>query len=169
VPLDGGQLYRSIVPLQSGEIGDDLTHFLVSSEQAPAAVGVGVWVEPDGTVGAAGGWLVQALPGADPDVLDRLADRIERLPSPTALIREGADAEGILAAVLGDVAQPALDARDVRFRCRCSPERVRGAILAMGQAEIADVLANEKRVDATCEFCGMRWAVDEAALRALLG
>jgi molecular chaperone Hsp33 len=158
-----------VVPLVSGEIGDDLASYLVASEQAPAALGVGVWVERDGAVGAAGGYLVQALPGADPEALEALAARIEAAPSPSTMVREGVDAAGMLDVLLGDVAQPPLDVRPVRFRCRCSATRVRTAVLAMGQEEIADVLARERRVEATCEFCGTAWVVDEAELRQLLG
>lgn len=168
VPLEGGQLYRSVVPLVSGEIGDDLASYLVASEQAPAALGVGVWVDREGTVGAAGGYLVQALPGADPEALETLAARIEAAPSPSAMVRDGVDAAGMIGLLLGDVAQPPLDVRPVRFQCRCSPARVRTAVLAMGAEEIAAALARERCVRATCEFCATDWVVDEAELRQLL-
>jgi molecular chaperone Hsp33 len=168
VPLDGGSLYRSVVPLESGEIGQDLARYLLESEQTLSALGVGVWVESDGRVGASGGFLVQALPGADPAVLDRVADRVERLPPPSDMVREGLDARGIVERLLGDLAGPMLEERPVRYRCRCSRERVLAAIMAMGRGEIERVLADDRRAEVLCEFCGARYDVGEDELRRLL-
>lgn len=168
VPLVGGTPYRGIVPLVSGEVGADVAHYLLESEQVPSAVGVGVFVLPDGSVGAAGGYLIQALPGAEPALIDGLAARVEHAPSPSALVREGLDAEGILARMLEGVETRVIERRDVAFRCRCSRERVSGAILAVGRAEIEDMIATDGRAEVVCEFCGERYLVDEGALRALL-
>lgn len=168
VPLAGGALYRSVVPIESGEIGQDLARYLLESEQTLSALGVGVWVEADGRVGAAGGWLVQALPEATPETLGALADRVERLATPSDLLRAGLDAGGVLERLLGDAAAPVLDARAVRFRCRCSHQRVLGAMLAMGRVELGDVLAGERRAEVVCEFCAQRYVVGEDELRGLL-
>ena len=168
VPLAGvGRLYRSVVPLASGEIGGDLAEYLQSSEQTPAAVGVGVYVDGDGRVVAAGGYLVQGLPGATQDALDAVADRVERAATPSQLVRDGLGPVDILHAVAGEDVS-LLEEREVQFRCRCSRERVDAAILAMGRAEIAAVLESERRAEATCEFCGTRYVVGENELRGLL-
>ncbi len=167
VPIAGGQLYRSVVPLASGEIGADLAEYLRSSEQTPAAVGVGVYVDGDGRVVAAGGYLVQGLPGVTQEALDDVADRVDRAAAPSQLVRDGLGPVGILHAVAGE-GVALLEEREVRFRCRCSRERVDTAILAMGRAEIEDVLASERRAEATCEFCSARYVVEEEELRALL-
>ena len=167
VPIAGGQLYRSVVPLASGEIGADLAEYLLSSEQTPAAVGVGVYVDGDGRVVAAGGYLVQGLPGATQETLDAVANRVERAATPSQLVRDGLGPVDILHAVAGE-GVALLEERDVRFRCRCSRERVEVAILAMGRSEIEAVLASERRAEATCEFCSARYVVGEEELRALL-
>lgn len=167
VPLAGGALYRSVVPLESGEIGADLAGYLLASEQTQAAVGVGVFVDSDGHVVAAGGYLVQALPGAAADALDAVAARVERAATPTTLVREGLGPVEMLRVLVGDDLS-VLEERAVRFRCRCSRERVGTAVLAMGRAEIESVLASERRADVTCEFCGARYALQEDDLRALL-
>ena len=167
VPIAAGTLYRSVVPLESGEIGADLAGYLLKSEQAPAAVGVGVFVGVDGQVVAAGGYLVQALPGASERALDTIAGRVEHLASPSELVREGLSASDILRRIVGeDLAL--LEEHDVRFRCRCSRERVAIAILAMGRREIESVLADDRRAEVTCEFCTQRYVLEEDELRGLL-
>ena len=167
VPIAGGALYRSVVPLESGEIGADLAGYLLASEQTRAAVGVGVFVDTDGRVAAAGGYLVQALPGATPETLDAVAARVERVATPSQLVRDGLGPADMLRAVIGDRVS-VLEERDVRFRCRCSRERVAVAILAMGRAEIEAVLADDRRAEVTCEFCGARYVLEEDELRGLL-
>ena len=167
VPRAAGTLYRSVVPLESGEIGADLAGYLLKSEQAPAAVGVGVFVGVDGQVVAAGGYLVQALPGASERALDTIAGRVEHLASPSELVREGLSASDILRRIVGeDLAL--LEEHDARFRCRCSRERVAIAILAMGRREIESVLADDRRAEVTCEFCTQRYVLEEDELRGLL-
>ena len=167
VPIAAGTLYRSVVPLESGEIGADLAGYLLKSEQAPAAVGVGVFVGVDGQVVAAGGYLVQALPGASERALDTIAGRVEHLASPSELVREGLSASDILRRIVGeDLAL--LEEHDARFRCRCSRERVAIAILAMGRREIESVLADDRRAEVTCEFCTQRYVLEEDELRGLL-
>ena len=168
VALAGGQPYRSIVQLQSGEIGIDVAHYLLESEQVPSAVGLGVFVESDGRVGAAGGFLLQAMPDAPPGLIDRLATRVETSRSPTTMIRSGLDPRGMLAELLDDLPWQVLEERSVQYRCRCSHDRVVTAILAMGRPTIEHVLANERHAEVTCDFCATRYVVEEAELRDLL-
>jgi molecular chaperone Hsp33 len=168
VPLAGGSLYRSIVPLISGEIGTDVASYLLDSEQCPSAVGVGVFVEPDGHVGAAGGYLLQAMPGAPAEAIARLEQNVEAAPSPTELVRGGCDAGAVLAHLLGGLSMRLLEDRPVRFRCRCSRERINVAMVAMGRAELAELLGTDRRAEVVCEFCATRYHVEEPELRALL-
>jgi molecular chaperone Hsp33 len=168
VPLDGGSLYRSIVPLVSGEIGIDVASYLTQSAQIPSAVGVGVLVGPDGVVMAAGGYLLQAMPGADETALDRLATHVERAPSPSELVRSGQGPVDMLRTLFADVPIRVLEEYPVRFECRCSPERVRRAIVAMGRDEIGALLAEGRPAEAVCEFCSTAYTVDEPELQELL-
>lgn len=168
VPIAGGSIYRSLVPLVSGEIGADVASYLATSEQTPSAVGVGVFVAGTGDVRAAGGYLLQGMPGADPEILGRLASRVERAPAPSDLVRSGLDAAGMLGALLADLPGRVLDEQPVRFECRCDPARVRAAIVAMGRAEIAALLAEGRPAEAMCEFCNTAYMVSEVELRALL-
>jgi molecular chaperone Hsp33 len=161
-------MYRSIVPLVSGEIGVDVASYLTQSAQIPSAVGVGVLVGVDGAVMAAGGYLVQGLPGADPELLDRLATRVEQAPPPSDLVRNGHGPVDMLRVLLDDVPVRVLEERPVRFACRCSPARVRAAIVAMGADEIRALLAAEESAEAVCEFCSTPYTVGRDELRELL-
>jgi molecular chaperone Hsp33 len=136
--------------------------------QIPSAVGVGVLVDRDGAVRAAGGYLLQGMPGADPDVLDGLAARVEQAPRPSDLVRSGHGPVEMLALLLDDLPARVLEERAVSFRCRCTSARVRAAIVAMGREEIAALVAEGEPAEAVCEFCNTTYAVDPDELRALL-
>lgn len=168
VPLEGGSMYRSIVPLVSGEIGVDVASYLSQSAQIPSAVAVGVLVGREGGVTAAGGYLLQGMPGADPDVLDQLAARVEQAPPPSDLVRAGHGPVDMLAMLFDDLPARVLEEHDVGFRCRCTSARVRAAIVAMGRDEIAALVAEGEPAEAVCEFCGTAYSVVADELRTLL-
>jgi molecular chaperone Hsp33 len=168
VPLDRGSLYRSIVPLVSGEIGIDVATYLTQSAQVPSAVAVGVLVGPDESVLAAGGYLLQGMPGAAPELLDGLQARVEGQPPPSELVRAGHGPVDILTRLLGDMPARVLDEREPRFQCRCTPTRVRSAIIAMGRDEIAALRAEGQAAEVVCEFCNTTYTVSEEELAELL-
>jgi molecular chaperone Hsp33 len=167
VPPRGGVPYRSVLPLVSGEIGEDVARFLAESDQTPSVVGVGVFVEPDGRVRAAGGYLIQAMPGAEAATLERVERNVRAARPPTELVRDAGAPSEITTALFAGLGSELLDVRPVTFVCRCSRDRVEAAIVALGRAELDDVLATERRVEAVCEFCAARYVVDEPELRAL--
>lgn len=168
VPLAGGELYRSVVPLVSGEVGEDIAHYLATSEQVPSVVGLGVFIDRDGAVAGAGGYLLQTLPGASDRTVDALAASVEAAPTPSTMVRDGLDPAAIAELLLGELGTTVLQRQPVRFHCRCSRERAGGAILAMGRDEIEDILVAAGSVEAVCEFCGERYRVEEDEVRALL-
>jgi len=168
VPLVDGVPYRSIVPLTTGEIGSDVASYLARSEQIPSAVGVGVYVEADGRVAAAGGYLLQAMAGADQSAIDRLEANVAAAPAPSDLVRQGLGAAEMLTHLLAGLPTQVLEEHPARFRCRCSRERAVGATLAMGRAELLDVLDRERRAELVCEFCGARYVLEEDELRELV-
>lgn len=168
VPLDGEQIYRSVVPLTTGEIGGDVANYLARSEQVPSVVGLGVFVDTEGRAVAAGGYLLQAMPGATDDTARTLEACVRAAPSPSALVREHADPQGMLAALLEPLAPEALGGHDVRFQCRCDSDRARRAVLAMGRVEVERALAEDGGIEAVCEFCNAAYRLDADAVRALL-
>jgi molecular chaperone Hsp33 len=159
--------YRSIMELVSGEIGQDIAHYLVTSEQIPSAVGLGVFVNRDGDVGAAGGFLVQVMSGGDVDLVRRIEANVARLPPVTTLVRAGAGAGDVLAAVLDGLDVRTVAEQPVAFECPCSRERVFGALILLGRAEIEDMMVRDGRAEVTCEFCAERYSVTGGELAVL--
>ncbi len=159
--------YSGIVPLVSGEIAEDVARYLAESEQVPSAMALGVFVGSDATVHAAGGFLVQALPGARPDALDTLERALRDLPPASSMVRGGLDARGILERVAGDLPTgPIVESRP-RFHCACDLDRVLRAVALLGREETRQIARDRETVDVRCEFCGDSYALDPDAVGAL--
>ena len=151
-----GYPYSSTVELVSGEIGDDIANYLVNSEQTPSALLLGVFVGADG-VTAAGGLLLQVLPKAarDESLVALLESRIGHLTGFTPLLRAGKSLNDIMEELLGDLDLNILpETQMVRFHCRCSFDRVLGALKLLGVAELQDMIEKDGGAEATCDFCG---------------
>lgn len=146
--------YRGTVELKSGEIGEDLAFYLARSEQVPSAVGLGVFVLPDGSVEAAGGYLIQLLPGLDDTEVAEIEREVASLPHPTKMIREGASPEDVLGKVFGDEFD-VLDRYPVRFGCPCSRERFERALITLGADELTRIIEEEENdvTELVCHFC----------------
>ncbi len=165
-----GYPYSSTVELVSGEIGDDLTHYLATSEQTPSALMVGVFMDETGVI-AAGGLLIQVLPKAarDEALVELLESRLANLTGFTTLLRSGKSLHDIFEQLLGDRGLEILpEAQLVRFHCGCSHEKVLGALKLFGQAELQDMIEQDKGAEATCDFCGMKYQASETELMQLL-
>lgn len=159
--------YRSVVQLAASEIGEDLAHYFVESEQIPSAVGVGVFLDANG-VGAAGGFLVQSLPGADPALVDRVIDHIRRLPPVTEQLREGRRPEKMIAAIFGDIPYRILEQAPLRFECHCGRQRFEEALVALGREEVAALAERAEETVLTCEFCKERYVFTPKEMGDLL-
>jgi len=160
--------YRGMVQLLSGEIAEDLALYLTESEQTPSAVGLGVFVEPDNRVSAAGGFLIQTLPPGNEEVVERLMEQINRLPSITQLLREGKSPEDILATLFADIPYLTLEKRALAFQCTCSREKIERALVSLGRKELAEMSAQEEGTEVTCEFCRQVWQLTRQDLERLL-
>lgn len=168
--LGAGQPYTSEVELISGEIGEDLAYYFVQSEQIPTAVGIGVFVRADGSVEAAGGYIVQLLPGLGDAEIDEIERTIRALPHPTSMLRDGDTPELMLARIFSDDVT-VLDRTDVRFHCPCSRDRAERALIALGPTELRDIAQDAVRdgaTEMTCEFCGAEYRFTPPDLEALL-
>ena len=151
-----GYPYSSTVELVSGEIGDDLTHYLVASEQTPSALVLGVFVEASG-VTAAGGLLIQVMPKAASDeaLVELLESRLSSLSGFTPLLQEGKTLPDIFELLLGDLGLELLpEVQLVRFHCRCSFDRALGALKLFDTAELQDMIDRDNGAEAICDFCG---------------
>ncbi|MGB7414011.1 MAG: Hsp33 family molecular chaperone HslO [Thermosynechococcaceae cyanobacterium] len=154
--LGHGYPYSSTVEIVSGEIGEDIAHYLVTSEQTPSALVLGVFVDAHG-VSAAGGLLIQVLPKAarDEALVTALESRISKLQGFTPLLQAGKTLPEMLEDLLGDMGLNILPQRQlVRFQCKCSMDRMLGAIRMLGKSELKDMIAEDDGAEATCDFCG---------------
>lgn len=165
-----GYPYSSTVELVSGEIGDDLTHYLLTSEQTPSALVLGVFVDAGG-VQAAGGLLLQVMPKAasDEELVQTLESRIAHLSGFTPLLRAGKTLPLIFEELLGDMGLKILPERQiVRFHCACSFNRVLGALKMFGVEELSDMIEKDHGAKATCEFCGEIYQASSEDLSGLI-
>jgi molecular chaperone Hsp33 len=159
--------YSGIVPIQSGEIASDLAHYLAESEQKPSAVALGEFQDASGEVETAGGYLVQALPGADDETVARVDTVVRGLPPVSELLREGLDAGELAELVLAGVgARPAIVSVP-RFHCACNRDRVLHAMVFLGADEIREIRRTGEAVETHCRFCGERYVLESDELGAL--
>lgn len=165
-----GYPYSSTVELVSGEIGDDVANYLVTSEQTPSALLVGVFVSSEG-VSASGGVLLQVLPKAarDESLVALLDSRVSQLSGFTPLLRAGKTLTEIMDQLVGDLGLSILpEAQMVRFDCRCSFNRVLGALKMLGEAELQDMIEKDEGAEATCQFCGEVYKATKEELTQLV-
>ena len=165
-----GYPYASTVELVSGEIGDDVTHYLMTSEQTPSALVLGVFVGAEG-VTAAGGLMLQVLPKAaqDETLIQTLESRVAALSGFTPLLQAGLTIAEIFEQLLGDMDLVILpETQLLRFDCGCSFERVLGALKMLGEAELQDMIEKDDGAEATCHFCGKVYQASSDDLAKLI-
>jgi molecular chaperone Hsp33 len=141
------------VPIVSGELGEDFTYYLVTSEQVPSSVGVGVLVNPDNTILASGGFIIQLLPGTDDETITKIEERLGQIEPISKLIQRGLTPEEILEEVLGHGNVNILEKHPVAFKCQCSKERIENAIISLGVEEIQAMIDEDGQAEAQCHFC----------------
>ena len=161
-----GQPYSGIVPLASGEIGDDVAAYFANSEQIPSIVALGVLAGPSG-IRAAGGVIAQVMPGADDATVTALERAVAAMPPVTTQIVGGADATGLLRAVAGSLDLKVFDTFDVAFDCLCTREKVEAALLGLGKDELAKIAREQPETEAQCDFCARRYLLTADDVRAL--
>ena len=160
--------YVGTIPLVSGEIAEDITAYFAESEQIPTACALGVLVDRDLSVAAAGGYLIQLLPGADDKVIDSIEAGIARAGQVTTQLSQGVSAEDLLKLVLADFELELLEKVPVEYRCYCSRERMRSALASMGREELSNLIAEQGRAEMTCQFCDAVHVFEKDELEDLL-
>lgn len=160
--------YIGRVPLQSGEIGDDLAYYFAISEQQPSAVGVGVLVDVDNSVLAAGGYIVQPLTGAPDEVVAKLEDNIRKAPRPSDLITTLRDPAALLGVLLAGMEMQVLERITPRFFCGCTRAKSRQALRALGEADVRAMIAEGEPAQVSCDFCAKQYAFSLGELEKLL-
>lgn len=161
--------YVGSIQLVSGEIADDISAYYVESEQVPTACALGVLVDVDQSVQAAGGYLIQLLPGADEDLISKLEQNIMKVGHATGILKEDQSAETLLLAVLEGFEPQILETHPMEYRCYCSRERVTGALISMGREELTSLLEEQGKAHLTCQFCDKEYNFTREELQELLG
>jgi molecular chaperone Hsp33 len=162
-----GQPYGGVVPLVSGEIGDDIAGYLANSEQIPSVVALGVLANPSGIV-AAGGLIAQVLPGADETTIALLEARAQAFVPITQQIDAGASPEDLARSLAGEVELRWRGEQSLVFACRCTRERVELALLGLGRDELAKMAREEPDTEAVCEFCKKRYVLSSDDVERLV-
>jgi len=162
------ELAEGVVPLETGDVDTDLMAYFEQSEQIPTAVSIGLALNEDGTIAAAGGLLIQALPPHDDAIVSQLSNRIQELPPIEELLLSGKTPEDVLALLFEGIAYEVLEKRPLRFQCSCSRERSEKALMMLGREAVAQLLADEGKAVIDCHFCHERYVFDAVELELIL-
>ncbi|GAB2718823.1 Hsp33 family molecular chaperone HslO [Paenibacillus thermoaerophilus] len=158
--------YGGSVPIISGELGEDFTYYFAQSEQTPSAVALGVLINPDHSVRAAGGFILQLLPGVPEEEIDLLERQLSVLPPVSKIMESGVELEDFLEGLLGKV--QVSERQPVEFRCNCSLERVERTLISMGPKEIERLLREDGCAEVVCHFCNEAYQFGPDELKSLL-
>lgn len=159
--------YNGQTALQTSEIAEDLTYYFATSEQVPSAVGLGVLMEKNNTVKQAGGFIIQLMPFAGDEVIDKLEKRIGELSSVTQLLEDGYTPEMILTQLLGDMELEIQDTLPTRFACSCSVERVEKSLISIGRKELQNMIEEGEEIEVKCHFCNRAYHFSVEHLKKL--
>lgn len=160
--------YVGQIPIVSGEIGDDFTVYFANSEQTPSTVGLGVLIQPDGHVSAAGGFIVQVMPSALDETIDILEQNLIYLKSITDMVSEGYEAEDIVRAVLKGIEYEVFEKKEIGYVCNCSKERIERALISLGEKELKEIIEEDQQAELACHFCNKKYHFNKKDLEDLL-
>lgn len=155
-------------PIVSGEIAEDLTYYFAVSEQVPSSVGLGVLVDTDNSILAAGGFIVQLMPNTDEEIIAKLEQQLSSIEPVSTMIQRGLSPEEILEEVLGKGNVQILDKMPVKFECNCSKERFAEGILGLGEGEIRAMIEEQGMAEAQCHFCLETYHYSKEELESLI-
>ena len=160
--------YAGKIELVTGEIAEDLTYYFAQSEQTPSAIGLGVLVETDTSIRRAGGFIIQLLPDATDEMIDKLEKKLATIPYVSDLLDMGQTPEGILEMILGDFDLKIMGTIPTAFYCNCTRERVEKALISIGKEELEKIIREDKKANLHCHFCSKEYDFNEEQLVALL-
>lgn len=160
--------FTGSVELVSGEIAEDIAYYLSTSEQTPSAVSLGVLVETDNSVVAAGGLMLQLLPNTSEEVLEKLEQNLAQLPHISTLITNGETPEDIIYRVTQGTAIKILEKTPASFKCQCSRSRLEELLIGIGKEEVTSMLEEQGEAEVNCHFCAEKYLFDKNDLQAIL-
>ena len=158
--------YIGLANLVSGEIGEDFAHYLALSEQILSVVALGVLIEKDLSIKAAGGFIIQLMPGATEEDVSYIETRIKNIPSVTGMLNDGMTPEDILRDIFEDI--NVMETRECRFKCSCSREKMERNLMALGKDEISAMIEEQDSAELICHFCNERYMFSKEEFTGLL-
>ena len=160
--------YVGSAQLVSGEIADDVTAYFAQSEQIPTACALGVLVDRDQSVKVAGGYIVQLLPGAPEDIIDRLEAGVKKAGAVTPMLEQGMTPEDMLGQVCGDLGVVFLETTEISYKCYCRRQRVEAALISLGRKELQEIADEGESFPVECQFCDTVYTFTPEDIRTLL-
>ncbi|KGR77553.1 Hsp33 family molecular chaperone HslO [Ureibacillus sinduriensis] len=161
-------MFSGQTPIVSGEIAEDFTYYFAVSEQVPSSVGLGVLVNPDNSVLAAGGFIIQLMPGCDEETISKIEQQLQNIEPVSKMIERGLSPEQILEVVLGNNNVQVLSKSPVQFKCQCSKERFGVAVISLGVQEIQEMIDEDGGAEAECHFCLEKYHFDQQELEGFI-
>ena len=155
-------------PIVSGEIAEDLTYYFAVSEQVPSSVGLGVLVDTDNSVLAAGGFIVQVMPNAEEEAISKLENRLATIEPVSSMIQRGLSPEAILNEIFGEENLEILEKIPVKFECNCSKERFADGIIGLGKDEVRKMIDEDGAAETQCHFCLETYHYSKEELEAMI-
>lgn len=162
------QPYVGQTELVTGEIAEDLAHYFALSEQQPSAVGLGVLVDRDYSVKAAGGYIIQVLPNAEEEVIAKLEETIANAEPVSTLIEKGYTPEDVLDYVCEGLDMKILEKKDLKFVCDCCEERIERALITIGEKDLTEIIEEDGKAELCCEFCNAKYNFNKEELIDIL-
>ena len=159
--------YNGCIPLTTGEIAEDITAYYGISEQIPTVCALGVLVNPDLTVKAAGGYIIQLLPAAGEDTIEKVEKSLENIQSVTAMLSSGETPHSIIKRALKEFDVEVLYEHDVYYKCNCSKERIEKALITLGAEELNKMADELPEVEVSCHFCDKSYKFSPNEVRFL--
>ena len=162
-----GQPYNGLINVESGEIAEDIAAYFAKSEQIPTVCALGVLVNPDLTVKAAGGYILQLLPGADDECISKVEDGIKNIAPMTDMLSQGLSLESIIKTVLKNFDVEVLEKTHPQYKCNCSRERVLNALRSMAKADLEE-MTNDDNINVKCHFCDKEYNFSSEEIRKII-
>ena len=159
--------FTSFSPLQTGEIGDDFTYYFLTSEQIPSSIGAGVLVNPDNSIKAAGGFIIELLPSCPEEVISKLENILKNLKPISQMIDEGYTPLDIIKEIANDDYE-ILEEKDIKYHCDCSKERFRRGLKVIGKDELLDIINTDQKAEILCHFCMKKYIFTKEELEEIV-
>lgn len=160
--------YIGQYPITSGEIAQDLTEFYAKSEQVPSSVALGVLIDTDYSVKAAGGFIVQLMPDVSEEDIETLERNLRGVLSVSHMVDEAKQLEQIVEVIMGELGYQIVQEIEAQYECDCNKERIERALISLGRAELEQILEEDAQAELVCHFCNTKYLFSADELRSMI-